>query len=29
MRQAVFAKIKEYKFHDALAAIWATIAFGD
>ena len=29
MRQAVYAKTKEYKFHDALAATWAAIAFGD
>ncbi len=29
LRQAVFAKTKEFKFHDALAAIWAAIAFGD
>ncbi len=29
MRQAVILKTKDYKFHDALAAIWAAIAFGD
>jgi methionyl-tRNA synthetase len=29
MRQAVFVKTKDFKFHDALAAIWAAIAFGD
>ena len=29
MRQAVFAKTKDYKFHDALAAIWVAISFGD
>jgi methionyl-tRNA synthetase len=29
MRQAAFAKTKEYKFHDALAAVWTAISFGD
>jgi len=25
----VYAKLKEYKFSDALAAIWAALSFGD
>lgn len=29
MRQVVFTRTKDFKFHDALAAIWAAIAFGD
>jgi methionyl-tRNA synthetase len=29
MKRLVYAKLKEYKFSDALAAIWATISFGD
>jgi methionyl-tRNA synthetase len=29
MQKAVFAKTKEFRFHEALAAIWAAIAFGD
>jgi methionyl-tRNA synthetase len=29
MRRTVFAKTEEFKFHDALASIWAAIAFGD
>jgi methionyl-tRNA synthetase len=29
MRQTVFLKTKEFKFHEALAAAWAAIAFGD
>jgi methionyl-tRNA synthetase len=29
MQQTVFAKTKDFKFHDALAAVWAAIAFGD
>ena len=29
MRQTVFLKTKEFKFHEALAAVWAAIAFGD
>jgi methionyl-tRNA synthetase len=29
MKRTVYAKLKEYKFSDALAAIWAAISFGD
>ncbi len=29
MQQTVFLKTKEYRFHEALAAVWAAIAFGD
>ena len=29
MKRAVYAKLGEYKFSDALAAIWAAISFGD
>jgi methionyl-tRNA synthetase len=29
MRRVVYGKLKEYKFSDALAAIWAAISFGD
>lgn len=29
MKKAVYAKVKEYKFSDALAAIWFAISFGD
>jgi methionyl-tRNA synthetase len=29
MKRLVYAKLKEYKFSDALAAIWAAISFGD
>jgi methionyl-tRNA synthetase len=29
MKEAVFAKIKDYKFHDALVLVWTTIAYGD
>jgi methionyl-tRNA synthetase len=29
MRQIVFTKTKDYRFHEALAAVWAAIAFGD
>ena len=29
MQRSVYAKLKEYKFPDALAAIWAAISFGD
>jgi methionyl-tRNA synthetase len=29
MNRAVYAKIAEFKFNDALAAIWAALAFGD
>ncbi len=28
-RRTVVAKINEFKFHEALAAIWALVAFGD
>jgi len=29
MKRVVYAKLKEYKFSDALAAIWSAISFGD
>jgi methionyl-tRNA synthetase len=29
MKRTVYAKLSEYKFSDALAAIWAAISFGD
>ena len=29
MKRAVLEKLNEYKFHEALAAIWSAIAFGD
>jgi methionyl-tRNA synthetase len=29
MQQLVFARTKEYRFHEALAAVWAAISFGD
>jgi methionyl-tRNA synthetase len=29
MKRVVYAKLGEYKFSDALAAIWAAISFGD
>jgi methionyl-tRNA synthetase len=29
MKRTVYAKLGEYKFSDALAAIWAAISFGD
>jgi methionyl-tRNA synthetase len=29
MKRVVYAKLKEYKFSDALAAIWAALSFGD
>jgi len=29
MRTTVFAKTKEYRFHEALAAVWSAISFGD
>ncbi len=29
MQQAVFMKTRDYRFHEALAAVWAAIAFGD
>jgi methionyl-tRNA synthetase len=29
MKRLVYARIKEYKFSDALAAIWAALSFGD
>lgn len=29
MKRLVYAKLKEYKFPEALGAIWATISFGD
>ncbi len=29
MKRVVYAKLKEYKFADALAAIWTAISFGD
>jgi methionyl-tRNA synthetase len=29
MKRTVYAKLKEYKFSDALAAIWSAISFGD
>jgi methionyl-tRNA synthetase len=29
MKREVFVKTKDFKFHEALAAIWATISFGD
>jgi methionyl-tRNA synthetase len=28
-RKSVFAKIKEYRFHEALALVWVTISYGD
>jgi len=29
MKESVFAKIKDYKFHDALVLVWVTISYGD
>ena len=29
MKKTVYAKVNEFRFHEALAAIWAAIAFGD